>query len=171
MNGQKYMFKKKSIKLLKANSNHVDNIFKWLNNKQIKKNLSSNIRKNIITKSLIKITLKRKDQIWFVIKYEDLFLGIIVLDDLDKIDKICNIWYLIGNDFYRGKGIMPYCLKRVLIRNPFKLDVITAWCSSKNSSSIKCLLRAGFTKVGIIHNSFKSSGNHNRVIFEKQLNA
>mgnify|MGYP001338483065 FL=1 len=161
----------KVVKIIKANSNHVNYIFKWLNNKNIKKNLSSNIRVNFISKSLIKITVKRKDQMWYIIKYKEKFAGMIVLDDLDTIDKICNIWYLIGEELFLGKGIMTYSINEVLNKNPFNLDVVTAWCSSKNKSSIKCLQKTGFKKVGTIHQSFKSEGNNNRIIFEKLLNA
>ena len=101
------MVHNKFIKIIKVNSNHVMSIFKWLNNQNIKKNLSSNIRVNFISKSLIKITIKRKDQMWYMIKYKEYFVGIIVFDDCETIDKICNIWYHCINHLL-AKGIMTH---------------------------------------------------------------
>ena len=40
-----------------------------------------------------------------------------------------------------------------------------------NPNSMLFHKHMGFKKVGTIHQSFKSKGNYNRIIFEKLLNA
>ncbi len=168
------MINKKSINhninIKLAADEHIEYIVKWLQDKNVKHFLSSNLRYGSINDTLIKVTLKRQDQSWNIIEYKNEIIGLIVLDNYDYEDKIANIWYLIGKKEFQNKSIMSESLKIFLKKTPFMLDVVTAWIGSNNISSIKCLEKAEFRRVGHISNAFKVDGIHNRVIFEKLIN-
>ena len=156
-----------AISIIKATDNHVEQIAKWLSDPNTNIFLSSNLRSKQVSISMIKVTIKRIDQSWNIVSYENCPVGIIVLDSYDQIDGIINLWYLIGEKNLRGKSIMSRAIKKFMKNLPFKLDVVTAWVGSNNKASIKCLEKAEFKKIGRISNSFKVDGVHDRILFEK----
>tara|TARA_B100001057_G_C22867153_1_gene957056 strand:+ start:5790 stop:6308 length:519 start_codon:yes stop_codon:yes gene_type:complete len=168
------IYKKKNnhnnIVIKSATEQHIENIVQWLQDKNVKHFLSSNLRSRSINNALIKVTLKRPDQSWNIIEYKNEIVGLIVLDNYDNEDKIANIWYLIGKKEFQNKSIMSEALKIFVQKTPLNLDVVTAWVGSNNIPSIKCLEKAEFRRVGHISNAFKVDGVHSRVIFEKIIN-
>jgi len=61
------------------------------------------------------------------IHYKDRFIGIISLQDIDYIDRVGDIAFLIGDQEYHGKGIATQCGKLVLSHafNILNLNKIT----------------------------------------------
>lgn len=153
-----------------ANDDDALLIAEWLNRKDIKQYLSSNIRVNEIKDNIIKVTSKRQDQAWSLIVMDDKPVGLLVMDEYDPVDKICNLWYVMGDTNYQGKSIMPAAINALLEKPPLEVNVVTAWVGSVNEASIRCLEKAGFRTVGTIAGAFHvDGGNYDRVLFEKQI--
>lgn len=55
---------------------------------------------------------------------------------------------------YRGKGIYPSVIKKIIADNTEKGKVFYMFCNEKNLSSIKGILKAGFREDGILEKSF-----------------
>ena len=157
------------IHITQANEKNAELISEWLSDIDTNLFLSSNLRNNNIELPLIKVTLKRIDQSWNILNYDNIPVGLIVLDNYDKIDGLANLWYLIGDKKFRSKSIMSTGIKIFINNIPLKLDVVTAWTGSNNFASMKCLEKAGFNKIGKIRKAFKVNGVHDRVLYEKLL--
>lgn len=157
------------VELRSARSEDSELIASWLNNEEICRFLSSNLRGRVISPQLVNVTLKRRDQAWTIVLVDSEPVGILVLDDFDATDGIANLWYCLGNLLIRGRRIMPAAIGLLASSPPLPVGVISAWVGSNNIASLRCLERGGFRLVGRIKNAFRVDGIHDRVIFEKQI--
>ena len=74
---------------------------------------------------ITKVTIKRIDQSWNIVSYENCPVGIIVLDSYDQIDGIINLWYLIGEKNLRGKYIRVIVTASVAVKVKIRLPVLS----------------------------------------------
>ncbi len=158
-----------NLTLRPASAEDAEVIAAWLSHPDINRFLSSNIRGKELSPTVIKVTSKRRDQHWAVACVDEKAVGLVVLDDFDEPDQICNIWYCLGDQSFRGQSIIPRAIKMLLDAPPFQLSVVTAWVGLPNKASIRCLHKAGFSEIGRINNAFHVEGVHPRILFEKSI--
>ncbi len=145
----------------------------WLGAPDNTRYLTSNLRGVGLTPALIQVGLRRKDQAWYLFESETpdaVPVGLIAVDSIDRVDGVANLWFLLGEQRYRRKGLTARAIDDFCRANPLDLAVLTAWAGEPNEASIACLRRAGFREVGRIPNAFAvSEGRFARVLFERQL--
>jgi RimJ/RimL family protein N-acetyltransferase len=152
----------------------ADGIACWLNDPEVYRYLTSNLRHGGMTAALVRSGLRRPDQSWHVIEAEGEGgarpIGLIAFDTVDGEDGVANMWYLIGEGEFRGRGVAAEAITRLLDENPLGLVTVTAWVGEPNTASIHCLEKAGFRTVGRVTAAYHVEGRrYDRVLFEKLL--
>jgi len=145
-------------------------ISKWLNIPRVYKYLSSDFRFGNISLNLIKIILRKKDSYWFIFGKDENLLGCVIIDSIDKVDKIGSLWCFLAEKIYLKQNITSSVIYDICERNIFKLNNITCWVCSSNIASQKMLYRAKFKKIGSISNTFNVDGKfYDRILFQRIL--
>lgn len=140
----------------------------WLLLPRVRRYLSSNLRGRDLDAGLVRAALRRPDQRWYLIVDGKAAIGLIVFDQIDAIDGVANVWYLIGEESYLGQGYASSALRFIVEQNPLSLHTVTAWIAEINHASHRCLEKAGFRHIGEISEAFADEdGRCDRVLFEK----
>lgn len=155
----------------RADNDDADLIANWLTQPAITRYLSSNLRANAMTPALIRAALRRRDQLWALFMDNDQKpLGLIALDQIDPVDSLANLWYLLGQSAQGRQGLTSAALRQLLDANPMQLATVTAWVGAPNEASRRCLMKAGFRQIGQITGAFVIDGQrHDRLLYEKIL--
>ncbi len=160
-----------AIAIRPAEPSDAELVAGWLNQPEINRHLTSNLRFGGMTPGLIRAALRRPDQMWFL--YCDRAgapLGLIALDSLDRIDGVANLWYLLGEQRLARRGISSAALAQLLADNPMELTTVTAWVAEPNAASLGCLRRAGFREIGRVSRGVALDGaRYDRILFERLL--
>ncbi len=78
------------------------------------------------------------------------------LINIDYIDRCGQIWYVMGDKRYRGKGLMTHAVELSLeiVKDVLGVHTVHTWITEYNLSSIKVLEKNGFSHMGIQRRSF-----------------
>lgn len=134
----------------------------WLEDKEITKWLSSALRfaryHRIIHEMLIS---NRKNKLFFI-NFQDRFVGLVGLNNIDLVDKRAEVWYLIGSKSDRGKNIATQAVS--LLKNSavqdLQLVTLYAHVSESNTASVQVLEKNGFKYVGKFRKAFFVDGSY-----------
>ena len=145
---------------------------KWLNNKKVSKYSSRGSKKHTLKsqKKFIKEKNSDKNNFLFLIKFENIYIGVVELYNIDKFNKNCEIRYLIGNTDYWNKGIAA---KSIKLATKFgfekiKLKTIYADTHQENIASQKVLKKNYYKLQGKIKNFFSNKSRpKDKIIFAK----
>lgn len=144
-------------------------ISKFLANKDINQFLSSSFRKKH-SSIFIKLLFKKKNNAWYVFGNNKEILGAVVLDSIDYLDKIANIWYFNSNRNNLRKNFTYRAIFEIIKKNELKLNCLIAWTLDKNYKSIKLLTKLDFQKIGEIENTFYFKKKYqSRVLFKRKF--
>jgi RimJ/RimL family protein N-acetyltransferase len=105
----------------------------------------------------------------FFISLGNRFVGLLGFNDIDKMDKRAEIWYLVGSKSDRGKGIATDAVSRAKEIAVEELGLVSlyAYVSAPNEISIRVLEKNGFQYVGKYRNAFWIDGVFvDRLIFD-----
>jgi len=132
--------------IFRAIQNNREHLRKWLP-------FVDMTRKVEDTREFLKSVLEGRDphnQYIFEIRLSDVFIGLIGLKDIDRINKKTEIGYWITAG-YEGKGIMTESCRKIIqyAFEEFKMHRITIKTATGNSRSKKIPERLGFTPEGI----------------------
>lgn len=112
----------------------------------------------------IKILKRRKQKkprtdIVFGIDVKGAIVGAIGLHNIDYTHKKAEVGYWLGKD-YRGKGIMPQALKKVVTHAWKKLHItrIYAYVHTDNPASTRVLEKVGFEREGTLKKQYYKDG-------------
>ncbi len=144
----------------------------WLNNSRVSKFSSRSFIKHTITsqKKFVKQRITDKNCKLFLIKYLNLYIGVIELTNIEYKNKNCEIRYLIGNPSLWGKGLASesiklaskYAFKRL------KIKTIYADTHQDNLASQKVLKKNNFKIQGRIKKFFSGKAKaRDKIIFVK----
>lgn len=133
---------------------------KWLNNPKVAKFSSRSLKKHTINsqKKFIKSKIKDKSCRLFLVKKDNIYVGVIELFNIDLINKNCEIRYLIGDPHVWGEGIAT---KSIELATKFgfktlKLKTIFADTHQDNIASQRVLKKNRYTFQGRIKKFFNS---------------
>lgn len=160
------------ITLRPAASDDCELIASWLNNPKINRFLSANLRSGGLNAAVLKLGLRRKDQIWTVFSNAAASspLGLIALDSIDAGDGVGNLWFVLGQTSEGRKGFTSSAIRRFCEENPGGLAVASAWIVEGNTASEKCLLKAGFKRIGRMPAAVKLEDKRaDRVLFSRRF--
>ena len=144
-------------------------ISKLLADKYVNQFLSSSFRKKH-SSIFIKLLFKKKNNVWYVFGNNKKILGAVILDSIDYLDKIANIWYFNSYRNQLRKNYTYRAISEIIKKNELKLNCLTAWTLDKNYKSIKLLTKLDFKKIGEIENTFYFKKKYqNRVLFKRKF--
>lgn len=132
--------------------------------------LSSNLRGGGLSAAALAIGLRRRDQLWtmFLPAPDASPAGLIAVDNIDPIDSIANIWFVLGDSSLRGKGLTSAAIVRFCCENPSGLHVLSAWIVDGNNASLTCLGKAGFELAGRISQAVRIAGERrDRILMQR----
>jgi RimJ/RimL family protein N-acetyltransferase len=127
----------------------------WLARPEINKWLTGEWRERPATPAIIAIATRNRRNRMFLVREDGVPCGLVGLADIDLADKIAMVWYLLGEDQFKGRGITSEALRH-LARLGFaelSLESIYAWIMENNAGSRRVLEKAGFKECGRIRNS------------------
>ena len=153
------MIKISKVKLKDLNLNWVN----WLNDPDVVKYSIQRKRKHSYNsqKKFLKKKLNIKSSILFKIIYKKKFVGVIEIKNIDKINLVCEISYLIGEKALWGNGIATkavgiackYSFNKLKIRN------IISCVMANNIGSKKVLKNNNFNYFGKIKDFYHFTNN------------
>jgi len=144
----------------------------WLNNKKVAKFSSRSSKKHSINsqKLFIKNKLTNKENILFLIKFNQIYAGVVELLNIDKYNKNCEIRYLIGDPNYWNKGIAAESIKLATqyAFKKIKLKIVFADTHQDNIGSQKVLKKNNYKIQGKIKGFFHNQKeSKDKIIFSK----
>jgi len=153
-----------------ASTDDCELIATWLNDPEIHSMLSSNLRGGGLNAAALALGLRRRDQLWtmFLPARDAPPAGLIALDNIDPIDSVANIWFVLGDSSLRGKGLTSAAIARFCRENPAGLHVLSAWIVDGNDASVACLGKAGFEQAGRISQAVHlAGGRRDRILMQR----
>ena len=160
-----------NVHLRKATGADLPHLVSWLNDPDICRYLTENLRRGDVTEMLLGAGLRRRDQAWYLFFEEvsEVPLGLVALDTIEADDCHANLWFLLGAQDRAGKGLTSMAIKKFCDENPENIHSVTAWAVSLNTASVRCMVRAGFQRVGIIQDAVWIDGWHDRVVMQRLI--
>ncbi len=141
----------------------------WLNDPEITKWLSSIYRYNKYDALFHRFALRKNDNIFFTVKFQELPIGFVGVTQIDKAEKSGMVFVVLGEKKHGGRGIMSKALNLALNKLFFEFDFhsINAWILEDNNPSIRMVKNNNFKQIGIqrechlVEGAFK-----NRILFD-----
>ena len=144
-------------------------VAQWLSRPEINQWLSGEWRDCGATPSLVAMAVRNRRNRLYLVRYDTLPCGLVALGEIDSVDKMAMVWYLLGNDQLAGRGVTSQAV-RILSDTAFKelqLAVLYAWIMENNVPSRRVLERSGFQECGRIRNAANSLGQQvDRIYFD-----
>ena len=139
---------------------HFELAASWLGRPEINRWLTSDWRGKDVTSTAIGIMLRNKRHRIFVVLEDGPPCGLVGLADMDQIDQVAMIWYLLGEPGLGGEGLITRAVADVsrLGFETMGLRNIYAWIMEDNEPSRKVLERAGFQVSGRLRSATVSDG-------------
>ena len=141
---------------------HYENCRVWLEDKEITKWLTSILRFGKYYKAVHEMLVGNPKTKLFFIKSDNRLLGLSGLFNIDKVDKRAEIFYLIGSQAERGKGVASKAvdlLKGFCVQD-LGLCTIYAHVAEPNKASVKVLEKNDFKYVGKYRKAFNLDGTY-----------
>lgn len=144
----------------------------WLNNPKVSKFSSRGFIKHTIDsqKKFVKQKISNKNCKLFLVKYLNIYIGVIELINIEYKNKNCEIRYLIGNPSLWGKGLASKSIKLAseYAFKKLKLKTIYADTHQDNLASQKVLKKNNFKIQGKIKKFFSGKAKaKDKIIFVK----
>lgn len=126
---------------------------KWLNNPKVTKYIWDAIGKKTTIKEQTERFInyhKDKNKKFFTICDEKKPIGLIGISNINKNDKNANLFIMIGEDEYRGKGIGKTAMKRLIDYGfkTLKLYKLKLYVLKENIPAVKLYQSLGFITEG-----------------------
>lgn len=161
------VFKVDSMLSFRSHSrNDIPSRVKWLNNfKAVEFALDNPNKKTDLAEQTKWFDGYEKNpkKIFFTILYDQIPIGFMGLSDIDLSNKSANLFILIGEDDFRGKGLGKKSME-YLINFSFselKLKQLDLEVSIKNTAAINLYTKLGF---------FEKSRNEKEIVFRLEMN-
>ena len=142
----------------------VEKYLEWLNDPEINRYLEVRFEKNTKEKIFQYIQDCNESQnrslLAIRVKKDDIIIGNIKIDQINKNHKRAIIGILIGEKEYWGKGYATEAIN-LLCKYAFfdmGLEKLSAGCYSCNKASEHCFKKAGFVKVATLKNHWLCEG-------------
>ena len=92
------------------------------------------------------MAVRNKRNRFFLVRSDGVPCGLVALADLDPVDKVAMIWYVLGDPPSGGRGVITEAV-RELVRVAFEtlgIESLHAWIMEDNQRSLRVLEKNGF---------------------------
>lgn len=157
------------MKVKPVSVEHFELVASWLKEPGINQWLTSEWRNRDVTSGTIAMVVRNRRNRIYLIHEGQTPCGLVGLSDIDPVDQVAMIWYLLGDDNHSGKGLVTEAVKTVtqLAFIEFQFSNIYAWIMENNHASRRVLEKSGFVEVGRLRLATNSVGKQvDRVYFD-----
>lgn len=148
---------------------HFETVAAWLARPEINRWLTGEWRGRDVTASTIAIAVRNKRNRIFLVRHDAQPAGLVALSEIDVHDRIANVWYVLGEAGFGGRGITSEAVRQ-LARSGFEslgLRALHAWIMEDNVASRRVLEKAGFREAGRLRRAAASLDRQvDRVYFD-----
>jgi len=122
----------------------------WLSDPDINRWLKSVFRGRRIDRSTVAVMLRDKRNHVLMIRDDAGPCGLVGISEIDRLDRVGMIWYLLGEKSRGGKGVTSLAVGLALDRAFGDLDLacVYAWIIDGNEPSRRVLEKNGFQPIG-----------------------
>ena len=148
---------------------HFEQVAAWLSRPGTNKWLSGEWRDHQATPSILAITARNRRNRLYLVRHESAPCGLVGLAEIDPADRIAMVWYLLGDERLKGRGIISEAVRQLarLALSELSLASLHAWIMEDNVASRRVLEKSGFRECGRFRNAACSSGRQvDRIYFD-----
>ena len=156
-----------TIELLQPD--HFEEVAGWLRQPEINKWLSSEWRNHEATASILAITVRNRRNKLYLVRHESVACGLVAFGEIDPADRLAMIWYLLGDQQLKGRGIISEAVRQLarLAFSELSLASLHAWIMEDNVASRRVLEKSGFHECGRFRKAACSDGRQvDRIYFD-----
>jgi len=142
---------------------------RWLAAPEINQWLTGEWRGTEPNASLIAIAVRNRKNRLFLVRHEGNAAGLVALSNIEATDNTAMIWYALGQQELRGRGIATDAVKQLsrLMFQELGLASLYAWVMDGNEASRRVLQKAGFRPAGRIRDASAFGGQQvDRIYFD-----
>jgi ribosomal-protein-alanine N-acetyltransferase len=148
---------------------HFEQVAGWLSRPDTNKWLSGEWRDHQATPSILAITIRNRRNRLYLVRHESTPCGLVGLAEIDSADRIAMVWYLLGDERLKGRGIISEAVRQLsrVAFSEHSLASLHAWIIEDNIASRRVLQKSGFRECGRFRNAACSSGRQvDRIYFD-----
>ena len=141
----------------------------WLSDPTINRWLVSEFRGQDVTEMLVAAMARSRRNRTFVVSMDSEPCGIVGFSDFDEVDRIANLWYVLGEKGLAGRGITTRAVRQALDLgfDELGLQSIHAWIMEDNEASRRVLEKCGFSQAGRLRRAVHvAGGTRDRIYFD-----
>lgn len=142
---------------------------RWLSNPSINRWLTSEWRGRAVDTMTIGILVRDRRNLVYLVRHEDTPCGLAALSEIDTVDRVAMVWYLLGEPQYARQGLTARAVDQLvaIAFEELQLASLYAWIMADNTPSRRVLERCGFREAGRIRTATCSGGKQlDRVYFD-----
>src|SRR6185436_3339065 len=83
----------------------------WLANPEINQWLSGEWRDKPATPSIVAIAVRNRRNRLYLVRQDGIPCGVVALGEIDAADRIAMVWYFLGLDNLRGRGVVSQAVR------------------------------------------------------------
>jgi len=132
-------------------------MLKWVSNKEIRDNLGLTNDPDLEkTQTWIARLSESKNILAMAIEVDNVYVGNVVLDQMDKKVRSARLSIYIGDSSARGRGVGSHSISHALKTAFQSLELNKVWLTvhCKNSQAINAYIRCGFLIEGVRRQEF-----------------
>ena len=130
---------------------HVELVASWLTRPDVTQWLDFGRGRQALPAPAVAMLLRQDaHRLWLVRDTDGEPVGVVALAEINPAFGTAVLWYVVGAQTARGRGIATAAVTAALVEafGPLALHVVQAWAVDGNDASIKVLERNGFRRVG-----------------------
>ena len=142
---------------------------KWLSEPHINRWLNSTFRGRTVSPRVLELILTKRENRLFTIKFRGEACGLVGFSDVDEVDRLANLWYLLGDRTLSGHGITSAAVGAALeiAFGEMALVNVRAWVTESNHASRRVLEKCHFRVAGRLRQAgVAADGREDRVYFD-----
>jgi RimJ/RimL family protein N-acetyltransferase len=141
-------------------ADEVATVAAWLSDPEINRWLTSDWRGRTIDPAIIALAMRNKKNRFYLTRDDGSPCGLVALADIDMVDGLAMVWYVLGSRDRGGRGVTSMAVRRLaaIAFNELGLGCLYAWIIDDNARSRRVLENAGFREAGTIRDAVLRDG-------------
>ena len=130
---------------------HVELVASWLTRPDVTQWLDFGRGRQSLPAAALAIMLRQDShRLWLVREPRGEAVGIVALGEINPVFGSAVLWYAVGAEDARGRGVATAAVAAALDEafGPLALHAVQAWVVAGNEASVRVLQRNGFRMVG-----------------------
>lgn len=149
---------------------HYSRVARWISDPETNRWLYSEWREGKVDeRTMAIVAMNQKKNRLYLIRDQQDAVGVAAISQISPVDRHGAIWYLVGEAAATGRGVASRAVALLVEHAFIELDLhsLEASVLEGNPASERVLLKNGFQRVGVLHQSVFIGGQPaDRTVFE-----